>query len=361
MNEAGVALLKGLIQSGIGQLAHQVTRDERVFKGFSAVNIVDSSQVSLPESCQGVFEGSGGSASAASAKIQVSYEYLSGTFNGISLGSGRQSDHTCAYPVDFAKAGSVTLFDLGYFNQALLAAIAAAKAFFVTRLNTQVALYLKVDDRKSTDILSYLEAQTATSGEIPVFLGAQTRLPVRLIFHRLTDAQIAEKRRRVRRNAQKKKQACSPARLRWSAWHVCVTNVPATRWSPHQILLVYRLRWQIELIFKLWKSQAKLTTIRYNRPDRILCLLYAHLLGLLIFHALIAPYRSQPDGFELSPVKAFRLLQRALPALIRKIAAGWQHLPFRLQRFVSKLFCFAQKSSRPKNPSTRQTLLRQGI
>ncbi len=267
------------------------------------------------------------------------------------------SDQKCTFPVDFAQAGSLTLFDLGYFNQAALAAIANAQAFFVTRLNTQVALYWVAEDPKAADILGYLEAQPEGMGEVSVFLGDHTRL----IYRRLPDKQVAEKCRKAWRNAHKKGRMCSAARLRAFAWQLCVTNVPLSRWTPHHVLQVYRLRGQIELIFKLWKSQAKLTTIRAHRPARVLCLLYAHLLGLLIFQALIAPYRALSEDIELSPVKAFHFFQAALPSLIRRIADGWSTVTYRLSRFTQKIARFAQKSHRPHAPSTRHSFLRQGI
>ncbi len=61
--------------TAIAQFGEQATRDERMLKGFSAVNIVDSTQTSLSEACRGLFEGS-----SASAKRHVRYEYLGGTF-----------------------------------------------------------------------------------------------------------------------------------------------------------------------------------------------------------------------------------------------------------------------------------------
>jgi hypothetical protein len=361
MNDRAVTMLRQLVQAGIEQLGERITHDKRLFKGFKAVNIVDSTQIRLPESCGLMFRGNGEGTAKASVKIQVSYEYLSGTFNALSIGNGRDPDQNCTFPVEYAIADSVTLFDLGYFKQGALAAIHQAKAFFVTRLQTQTALYWQLVDERQADVIGYIEQQKQPSGEVLVYLGAKARLPVRVIYHSLPDEQVAKKRRQAQRNAKKNKRVCSERLLRFLAWHMCVTNVPATRWSVSQVLLVYRLRWQIELIFKLWKSQAKLSTLRYDRPERVACLLYAHLLGLLIFYWLIAPYRAPTDCTELSPVKAFKLLQTAIPPLIRRIAAGWQKVPSRLARFYRDLARFAQKSIRLKNPSTRLRLLREGV
>src|SRR5579864_6413775 len=92
-------VLKQLVHMGMEQLAEATTHSSEVLRRFSAVNIVDSTQVALPDSCRELFRGSGGCASEASAKIQVNYEYLSGTFTGLELGSGRVPDQRCTFPV----------------------------------------------------------------------------------------------------------------------------------------------------------------------------------------------------------------------------------------------------------------------
>ena len=356
MNNGAEQVLKQLVQLGMAQLGEATTQAGQILKSFSAVNIIDSTQTSLPESCRELLSGSGGCASPASAKIQVNYEYLSGTFTGLELGSGRVSDHKCTFPIDFAQKNSLMLFDLGYFKLATLAAIALAEAWFLTRLHTNTTLYWQSADENKADIIDYLDKQSPAVGEVAVYIGAKERLPVRLVYCRLPDTLVAEKRRKARRNATKKKRTCSEAHLRWLAWHICITNVAPTRLSAAQVLLVYRLRWQIELVFKLWKSQAKLTTIRFENPQHVICLLYAHLLGLLLFQWLIAPHRFS-EHTELSPVKAFKLFQKVLPKFIRRIALGWHKIPACLAHFFRELQRLAQKSSRLKSPSTYHSLL----
>ena len=110
----------------------------------------------------------------------------------------------------------------------------------------------------------------------------------------------------------------------------------------------------------LWKSQAKLTTIRYDNPQHVICLLYAHLLGFILFQWLIAPHRF-PEHTELSPVKTFKCFQKMLPKLVRRIALGWHKIPTCLAHFFRDLHVLAQKSSRLKSPSTYHSLLWQRL
>jgi hypothetical protein len=42
-----------------------------------------------------------------------------------------------------------------------------------------------------------------------------------------------------------------------------------------------RLRWQIELFWKLWKQEGKIDTWRSNKPQRILTEVSAKLLGVI--------------------------------------------------------------------------------
>jgi hypothetical protein len=252
----------------------------------------------------------------------------------------------------------LTLFDLGYFKLATLKAISAVGAWFITRLHPQTTVYWQATDPHSADVLGYLERQAAAVGEVTVYLGVDDRVPVRLVFSRLSDKQLAQKRRKARQNAKRKQRPCSATHLRWLAWHICITNLPAVRLSAQQVLLVYHLRWQIELVFKLWKSHAHLTTVRFTTPAHVTCLLYAHLLSLLLFQWLIAPFRFSKSG-ELSPVKAFKRFQTFVPKLSRRIARGWHAVPACLARFFNDLQRLAQKTTRLKSPSTYQALRRQ--
>src|SRR5207248_10252903 len=45
-----------------------------------------------------------------------------------------------------------------------------------------------------------------------------------------------------------------------------------------------RVRWQVELLFKLWKSQGRIDESRSGKPERVLCEIYAKLLAMVVQH-----------------------------------------------------------------------------
>jgi len=59
--------------------------------------------------------------------------------------------------------------------------------------------------------------------------------------------------------------------------------------SAEEISKLYGLRWQIEIIFKSWKSGfslVKLAPFKCDNPDRIYCMIYLWLIFIMLFHTL---------------------------------------------------------------------------
>ena len=97
------------------------------------------------------------------------------------------------------------------------------------------------------------------------------------------------------------------------AWSVFITNVPRDWLAAKDIMLLYRLRWQVELIFKLWKSLAKLDAIAHCGPHRFLCQFYARLLALLVFGCWMSFLWMTllPNSACLKPLPSFNATLRA--------------------------------------------------
>jgi hypothetical protein len=74
----------------------------------------------------------------------------------------------------------------------------------------------------------------------------------------------------LRAAARDKGRQVRATRLALAAWTLFVTNVPAERLTLREVLVLGRMRWQIELLFKLWKSQGHVDESRSTKPWRIL-------------------------------------------------------------------------------------------
>lgn len=63
-----------------------------------------------------------------------------------------------------------------------------------------------------------------------------------------------------------------------------MTTIAAMLLPAQEVLLLYRARWQVEFLFKLWKSHGQVDQWSSANPQQILCAFSAKLLAMLVQH-----------------------------------------------------------------------------
>lgn len=137
------------------------------------------------------------------------------------------------------------------------------------------------------DVLALLAGQGTPTVDLPVTLGLAQRVPARLLAVRVPEEVANQRRRRLRTQAQRRGRTPSAAQLAACAWTILVTSVPAERLTLRAAFVLLRARWQIELLFKLWKSHGHIDESRSGNPWRILCEVFAKLLAMVVQHWLL--------------------------------------------------------------------------
>lgn len=196
--------------------------------------------------------------------------------------------------------------------------------------------------------------------DVPILLGSRHRhrLPCRLIAVRAPAGAVQQRRARAIRSAQTHGKVLSTDYLDLLAWSLFVTNVPAAQLSLEQVVLLYRLRWQVELLFKLWKSYVGLNAIGPWRGERILTELYAKLIGRVLFQFLLMPMRIPDDQWaerEVSFFQAYHIITRFAPRLTLALT-NLPVLCHLIELLLDSFVRFALKQRRVKHPNICQSL-----
>jgi hypothetical protein len=327
----------------------------RVWEHFSGVYVHDSTTVSLPAELAEVWPGCGGGHTPgdgrAALKVQVQWELQRGQLSALELQPGRAADRTANDWLAQLPAGALALADLGYFSLDRLAAQAAAGSYWLNRVQAGTCL---VDaDGQSWAFSAWLATQTIPQIDCPIRLGVEHHLPCRLLALRVTPELAAARRRQLRAEARRRGQAVSTERLKLADWTVFVTNVPAEWLTLEQAWVLARVRWQIELLFKLWKSHGQIDQWRSQKPWRILCEVYAKLLGQILQHwILLVSCWDRPDRSLVKAAQTIRKYALHLACVFRQPAAFQQAL-------ISLQHCLAhgcRLNKRRSAPSTIQLL-----
>jgi hypothetical protein len=194
---------------------------------------------------------------------------------------------------------------------------------------------------------------TDVAWDTAVLVGKETAVAARLLARRVPPAVADERRRRMRTAAKEKGRAPARASMALAAWNVVITNIAQDLLSLEEAFVLTQVRWQIELLFKLWKSHGRVADWRTMKPERILCEVYAKLLALVCQHWLIAACGWRDP--ERSRFKAAQVIRRSVVELARTLASAAQLLTV-LQTIERMLKRFARLNKRRTNPTTAQRL-----
>jgi Transposase DDE domain len=286
---AGAHLLERVLASAVQQVVQTESAAVPLLQRFHGVYLLDSTQIALPPPLASEWPGCGGGQAPADGlatlKLQVRLNFSSGELQGPWLQAGRTSDRNSPTQHEALPAGALRLADLGYFSLEVLQETAAQGAYWLTRVMAHTRWFAA--DGREVDLPHWLAGQATGIVDCPMRLGAHAQLPCRLIALRVPPAVARARRRALRKEARRKGQAVSPERLRLAGWTIFATNLSPEQLSWQEAWVLARLRWQIELLFKLWKSQGHVDESRSAKPWRILCEVYAKLLGLVVQHWLV--------------------------------------------------------------------------
>jgi hypothetical protein len=293
-------LFRGAVQLGVGADKALAPILER----FGSVTVIDGSTISLPDELEARFRGCGGShgGGVAAMKLQTELELRSGAVTHLQIEEGRSSDGATTRQHVRRGAGALRISDLGYFSLSVFAAMAAAGEYFLSRLQFGTSVF---HEGSLISVLEWLSEQTGPMVDVHVRLGSQQHLMCRLIAWRLPQEQANRRRQKLRQSMKKKGRGEPSVKLlAWCDWTILVTNVPEPLLTPVEAAVLYRARWQVELLFKRWKSQGLIAQLSGSTVTRKMVRIWARLLAVLIQHWLTVgsvcgdPTRSLHKAYE---------------------------------------------------------------
>jgi hypothetical protein len=324
-----------------------------VLMRFHGVYLRDSSVINLPIELFSVWPGVGGSAGkTAAVKLQVRLEYTSGQLAGPVLQAGREHDSHSPYQDEDLPAGAIRLGDLGFFSLHQFAADQRQGVYTLSRYKIGTGLY--DPNGQPILLLDWLRGQSETQFEARVILGQIERIPCRLLVERVPQEVAEQRRRRLREYARKKQVVVSALTLALTEWTLIVTDIPSELLSIPEALVLLAVRWQIELLFKRWKSLFQIDQWRSQDPWRILTELYAKLIGVVILNWVLLL-----DGGPLSRRslwKAALAVRHFAPALALALP-DFVQLELVLTLIHSHLRFPCRLTTRYAHPGTAQNLL----
>lgn len=254
---------------------------KEVFAVFSEVYLQDSTQISLNPVLEKPLKGSGGKASKSALKLDYIFDIANTVMKHVKLKKGTFSDKKLSKDIiKCIQPGSLSIRDLGYFEISTLRKIQEEVAYYISRLSISVNVYLNTEDKEKLDLMGFIKEEFVkgvTSINQIVYLGVKERFETRLVVEKVPDE--VSKQRQARYITGNGK-APSEYYTEWCGYSIFITNIPPEMFSTKIIIALYKIRWQIELIFKNFKSNLELDYLSGKNKHRIESLVYGRLITI---------------------------------------------------------------------------------
>jgi hypothetical protein len=291
------AMMQQVLEAAVRAVGGDDPVNVPVLRRFAGVYVLDSTTISLPGVLAEVWPGCGGStplSGRAAVKAQVMLDLATGSLEGPELQAGRAQDKACRLQQALLPRCALRITDLGYFSLTRFAEIGEAGVYWLSRLHVQTVVRDEQGER--LDLESLLAGHRAGVISMSVRAGSLGQTHCRLVGERVPEDVAALRKSRMQTEARREGYEVSNIRLALAGWSLMLTNAPPDLLSLPEAQALYRARWQIEMLFKLWKSHGKIDQSRSRKPWRVLCEVYAKLLAMLIQHwVLVSGCWRYPD------------------------------------------------------------------
>jgi hypothetical protein len=309
--------------------------------------------LSLPPELASRFPGCGGSTpqtARAAIKLFMRWDVAGGGVVELRPHPGRCSDRTARAAAAPLTGGVLRLADLGFYDGAVFNADTRSGVWWLTRLPTKLSVRPPGGCYQALPL--FLRRQRSGTLDVDVTAGLKEPVRGRLLAWRCPALVRRQRLARLRKRAAKLGRPVSAAQRQLCNWTVLFTNLPRQSFPPNEVLVLARVRWQIELLIKRFKSQGGVGRSRGQLPGRVLCELYAKLLGqvVVVWGQLLA---GGPLAAAGSWRKAARVRRRA--GRLREALGNRRRLRRELARLRRRLVGL-RIPRRRQRPTTRQLL-----
>lgn len=333
---------------------------------FQAVNIKDSSKFSLPTNYDNQYPGFGNfSKKNGLMNIQYEYDLLSGNWISLELTSIKKNDQLDSKEtIDKIAKGELYVRDLGYITPIYLKAVLDKEAYFLNRLPTNISVYdlkgHRIDWKK---IDGQFNKTNVSSVEMEVKIYEKEMLGCRLIIERVGDLEYKKRLDKATKSAKSQGVGVSDAHKLRCRYNTFITNVAKEILPFEKTRKTYYLRWQIELVFKTWKSFFEINKVKKVKKERMECQLLAKLIWILLnwrlFQTCNSYLRTVKAGIGISTIKFFKRCLKFSESLRKVVIEVLSIENWLLDEFLPLIdytFCEA-----PKNKITHYQILKENI
>lgn len=314
-NDRSVQYIKAVLRSLL--IDCNVKIGEGWLNLFNRIRIKDSTRFVLPDKYKEEMPAFGGTSSKAGACIQYEFDIKSGSILDLNITPANRPDSADTKETkDNIAPNDLVLRDLGYFSIDVIKNFIDKGAFLISKLNVKTFVYekkngnyIKLDFAR---LYKWMLKNKIDRDDRLVFIGSETKLPMRVIIELVSNDIYVKRIQKIKEYNKRKGHTTTDDYVNRSRFNIIITNIAQELVPSSGIVAIYHVRWQVELVFKIWKSTFMINKTSNVNYTRWLCLLYAKLVLIIIYWQIIMVHRSclfKIKGKLISMDKSFKTMK----------------------------------------------------
>lgn len=379
MTQRAAAFMQRLFEAFVGLAISTEPVAVEVLRRFEGVYLQDGSSISLPQQLHEHWRGCSNPdqpTQRSGMQLQVRLNLSTGQMQGPFVQADHKSEVKGVLAMEQTPipVGGLWLVDMGWFAIPVMQRMSQQGRLWLTYAKSDLTMADEDGVRISLPQLMAKHKHEQVV-DVQVKVGTQ-QMPARLIAFQISKPEAQRRRKQINKRGKTRGKGCrrdvrvgkrhqrpsmdgrkrsSGGKKRYALadWTILLTNVPAEQLSPQEARVLLRARWQIELLWKLWKERGQLDIWRSEKPWRVLCEIFAKLMGLLVQHWLtVIGCWSDPHR---SVVRASDAVQASAVCFLFALQGGIE-MSWLIERVCSSMHQDTIETRR-KQPNTSQRLV----
>jgi len=161
-----------------------------------------------------------------------------------------------------------------------------------------------------------------------------TRLIIALLPQEIEELRLRKINRERKRNGSSEPSKELKAR---SQLTLMITNETSAILPAEKVYTLYMVRWQIELVFKAWKSICGLSSAKMVKGNRVECYIYGRLILILLAWNIIWPIMSQVYRCHGKLISFYKTI-KTITNRVRKLASIFIQKQGDLKDYLNNLY-----------------------
>jgi hypothetical protein len=316
-------------------------------KAMSKYSITDKEQfhkreIKLIDGSMIVQEGTKGKKGGKSLRIHMCYSLTKGRMDSVQLTDEHTAESVTILPIN---SGDIILGDAGFGKGNAIEYVVSKRADAIFRATPNHMKLAK--DEKGKDKIDMVSVLSKAKEDILDF-GCHIHTKngkycqVRVIARRLPEDKAILAKQRKKQNAIRKQSKLKDETLIFAEWTILITTL-GDEYNAMEILALYRIRWQIELLFKRFKQAFKVSKLppASLEHSKVMVLLWLILWTLterqsVAFEMFLADKNANMELYSIWAVQGFIICQ--IKALFNSVLSLISFDEDSLSTFAHRLF-----------------------